>query len=83
MKKDRKGKKSRREMKGVCPPDDVYLDYDPMPNELKLRASYRDQAPLFSSGAKKVDDELDTGNAGIKLIDDIAAVEGANSIKND
>jgi hypothetical protein len=57
---------------------DEYLDYDPLPYERRLRASYA--ARGFCLGgclAEEAEDNLDTGDAGIKLLNDVPVLKYA------
>ena len=63
-------------------PDD-YLDYDPLPYELALRASYAEQALTFRRRAEKVHDGFDTDNARGELLGNISAHECADLAEGD
>jgi hypothetical protein len=63
-------------------PDD-YLDYDPLPYERRLRASYAAHGfCLVGCLAEEAEDNLDTGDAGIKLLNDVSVLKYAD-VKQD
>ena len=67
----------------VITDDDEYLDYDPLPYELALRASYAQQALLLSGAEKKAENHFDASNARVQLFGDIASHKDTNFTKND
>ena len=83
MEKEKIDVKTQDELDEAIPPDDVYLDYDPLPYELELRASYANQALSFGSSLKEPNNNLDAGNTRIKLPDNVGATKGADVPKDD
>jgi hypothetical protein len=62
---------------------DEYLDYDPLPYERRLRASYAAHGfCLVGCLAEEAEDNLDTGDAGIKLLNDVSVLKYAD-VKQD
>ena len=62
---------------------DSYLDYDPMPYELALRASYAEQALRSRHAAEKAQDGLDGHKARVKLFGGVQPSEKPDLTEHD
>ena len=62
---------------------DGYLDYDPLPNELALRASYARQGFIARGILEESNNEVDTLKTGPELFDHVSSVKNSNITKDD